>query len=779
MRRSNSDNLLPTIMIILGATGDLAEKKLLPSLFHLYEKGKLPSMFQIVGFSRRDWGNEEFQSYVTKILKKHTKETAKIKKFVQFIVYQQGYFEKRGGYNKLAVTLGFKDEEWKVCSNKLFYLAVPPKLYKGIFEHLSSSGLTEPCSPEEGWTRVIVEKPFGKDLKTAQELDRMLGDLFEEEQIYRIDHYLGKETVQNILAFRFSNSFFEPAWDNKSIEKIEVKLLERDGIAKRGEFYDGIGALRDVGQNHLLQMLSLFLMDNPGMFSADSIRAKRAEVLGAIKSMTVKDVGELTVRGQYEGYRKVEGVEKNSKTETYFRLLLEVDTLRWKGVPIVLESGKGMKEDLVEVVVTFRHQQPCLCPPGQHYKNQLHYHIQPTEGIFASFWVKKPGSEMILERKDFSFDYRAAYSDEEFIDAYEKLLTAAVAGDQTLFVSTEEILASWKFIDPIISAWQTRKVPLQSYKLHSEDIRKEKIIKKESLERLIGFVGLGKMGSEMVSRLSEHGWQLLVFDENAKAIKEAESTLVKGAADIKEMIQGLSSPRIIWLMVPAGKPVDDVLDTLLPNLSKGDIIIDGGNSFFEDSEKRAVSLKKKGIHFIDAGVSGGPGGARQGASLMIGGDKEIYELLVPLFSDLSTQGGFGYMGKAGAGHFVKMVHNGIEYGMMQSIAEGFALMKKAPFSLNLKEVARVYNRGSVVESRLVGWLLEAYDIFGQNLKGISGSVSHTGEGEWTVKTAKKFKVNVEIIAKSLAFRIRSSVKPSYTGQILTALRNRFGGHKKD
>ncbi|HEA84415.1 MAG TPA: glucose-6-phosphate dehydrogenase [Candidatus Wildermuthbacteria bacterium] len=779
MKRSNSDNLLPTIMIILGATGDLAKTKLLPSLFRLYEKGQLPSMFQIVGFSRRDWGNEEFQAYVLKVLKSHTKDTAKIKKFVQFLVYQQGDFERRGGYNKLALTLGLKDEEWRVCANKLFYLAVPPQFYKEIFEHLSSSGLTEPCSPEEGWTRVIVEKPFGKDLKTAQELDRMLGNLFEEEQVYRIDHYLGKETVQNILAFRFSNSFFEPAWDNRSIEKIEVRLLERDGIGERGEFYDGIGALRDVGQNHLLQLLSLFLMDNPGAFAADSIRAKRAEVLNALKAMTVKEVEELTVRGQYEGYGEAKGVAKNSKTETYFRLLAEVDTPRWKGVPILLESGKSMKEDRVEVIVTFRHQQPCLCPPGEHYKNQLNYHIQPTERIFASFWVKKPGSKMVLEKKDFSFDYREAYSEEEFIDAYEKLLAAAISGDQTLFVSTEEILASWKFIDPIISAWKTDKVPLSSYKIHSKSIQKEEIVKEETLEKSLGFIGLGKMGRNMVSRLSEHGWRLLVFDEDAKAVNETASTLIKGVSDLKELAERLASPRIIWLMVPAGKPVDDVLDALLPHLLKGDIIIDGGNSFFEDSQKRAARLKKKGIYFLDVGVSGGPGGARRGASLMIGGDKEIYEKLTPLFSDLSVQGGFGYMGKAGAGHFVKMVHNGIEYGMMQSLAEGFALMKKSPFSLDLKEVARIYNEGSVVESRLVGWLLEAFDVFGQNLKGVSGRVSHTGEGEWTIKTAKKFKVAVDIISRSFAFRVNSLKKPSYTGQILSALRNRFGGHKKD
>lgn len=282
----------------------------------------------------------------------------------------------------------------------------------------------------------------------------------------------------------------------------------------------------------------------------------------------------------------------------------------------------------------------------------------------------------------------------------------------------------------------------------------------------IGYIGLGKMGQNMVLRLQEKGWQVFSFDVNGKG----------NTKSLEELVNSLATSRLVWLMVPSGKPVDDVLQEIMPLLNRGDIVIDGGNSFYEDSIKRAKKLSSKGIHFLDVGVSGGPEGARSGACLMVGGEKSIYETLEPLFEDLAKGNGYGYMGESGAGHFVKMIHNGIEYGMMQAIAEGFAVMKKSPFKLNLQEIAKLYNHGSVVESRLMEWLTKAFEEFGDDLKDVSGSVGHTGEGEWTVKTAKKFSVETPIIKNSLKFRMDSAKKPSYTGKILTALRNQFGGH---
>ena len=440
-------------------------RKLIPALFHLYKEGNLPKLFQVVGFSKDSLDKERFQQMVAEMTKAKVAAAAEeIASFSKFFVYQQGTFGEREGYKKLAEFLGMRDQEWQVCSNKLFYLAVPPEHYKTIFQNLHATGLTKPCSPEEGWTRVIVEKPFGKDLKTAQELDRMLGKLFKEEQIYRMDHYLGKETVQNILAFRFSNSFLEPAWNKDWVESVSIRLLEKEGIGERGIFYDGMGALRDVGQNHMLQLLALFLMESPASFQADAVRHARSQVFKALQVPMGKALLETTIRGQYKGYAQEKNVAKDSKTETYFRIVTSLSNARWKGVPIILESGKAMEKDLVEVQVVFRHPGFCLCPDkNEHYKNVLHYTIQPDEGVRLKFWVKKPGTKMQIEEKDFVFDYKEAFEGEEFQDAYERLLLSVIEGDQTLFVSTEEIMASWKFVDSILRGWEKANAPLVMY----------------------------------------------------------------------------------------------------------------------------------------------------------------------------------------------------------------------------------------------------------------------------------------------------------------------------
>jgi glucose-6-phosphate 1-dehydrogenase len=462
----DQNNLLPTIFVILGATGDLMHKKLAPALFHLYREENLPKLFQVVGFSKDELIQEQFQQMVADMVYVKVKgaEKEKVDSFVKVFRYQQGLFEEDKGYNEIASFLGRQDGAWNVCANKLFYIAASPQFYEGIFRQLASSGLTEPCSVEEGWTRVIVEKPFGKDLKTAQELDKLLGKLFQEEQIYRIDHYLGKETVQNILAFRFSNSFLEPAWSNKSIESIRIKLWEKGDVAGRGSFYDGIGALRDVGQNHILQLLALFIMKNPGEFTADKVRKNRADVFRALHILSEKEIQSMATRGQYEDYTRAKGVSEQSQTETYFRIETSLNIPEWKGVPIYLEGGKAMPENRVEVEILFRHPTPCLCPDDAHYQNVLHYRVQPKEGIHISFWVKEPGPEMTLRQKDFEFDYKAAFEGKEISDAYERLLLSVVKGDQTLFVSTDEILAGWKFVDPIVRAWQQNGAPLRIYK---------------------------------------------------------------------------------------------------------------------------------------------------------------------------------------------------------------------------------------------------------------------------------------------------------------------------
>lgn len=765
----------PTNLVIFGATGDLVAKKVVPALFRLFAKNALPPQFRITGFSRRNLGNAKFRQRVAKIIPKPNKD------FSSLFYYEQGVFENLKDYKALAKKLATVDEEWSACSNKLFYLAVPPKYYKNVFTNLAASNLTKPCSPEEGWTRILVEKPFGKDLATSRQLDDLLGKLFKEIQIYRIDHYLAKEMLQNILTFRFSNNLFEQSWNNKRIERIEIRLLERIGVEDRGSFYDDIGALRDVGQNHLLQMLALTTMEQPPDFSADAIRKKRAEILTTLQIPTQAEVSAASFRAQYAGFRKIDGVKPDSQTETYFKLRAFLTAERWRGVPIFLESGKRLANPRKEIVLIFRHPSPCLCPPGRHYQNKVVIRLEPREAIQIDFWGKKPGLTMDIEKKSLDFFLRQKKQQTQYTEEYEKLLLDCIAGDQTLFISTREVKAMWKFIDPFVRSWHKNLVPLNFYRPDNKDILA--VAEKEiggpaapKINKEIGIIGLGKMGTNIAKRLLDKDWRVVGYNRSRAATDELVKSGLDGAYSLAELSSQLTSPKLLWLMVPAGKAVDEVIGKLLPTLKRGDVIVDGGNSFYQDSVRREKLLKKRGIRSLDVGVSGGPAGARNGASLMVGGDKKLFAQLAPLFADLAVENGYEYMGSAGAGHFVKMVHNGIEYGMMQAIAEGFTLLKRAKYKLNLAKVASVYNHGSVVESRLIGWLKEAFQIYGESLDTVSGSAGHTGEGAWTVQVAKREKIKVRVIEEAMKFRIASAKNPSYTGRILSALRNRFGGH---
>ena len=296
----------------------------------------------------------------------------------------------------------------------------------------------------------------------------------------------------------------------------------------------------------------------------------------------------------------------------------------------------------------------------------------------------------------------------------------------------------------------------------------------------IGYFGLGKMGFNMVLRLLDRSYNVIACNRSPEPIKEVAKAGADTAFTCADIAKNLKAPRLVWIMVPAGKPTDEVIfeeGNLINLLQRGDTIIDGGNSFYKDTVRRYKKLGERGINFLDAGVSGGPNGARNGASIMVGGDREVYKEYEVLFKDLSVPDGYGYMGPSGAGHFVKMVHNGIEYGMMQAIGEGFEVLKAAPFKLDLKKVAEVYSRGTVIESKLISWLKSAYEQHGEDLEEISGSISQSGEGLWTSQTAKELGVPVPIIESSVKFREQSENNPSYTGRVVSALRNQFGGHE--
>jgi glucose-6-phosphate 1-dehydrogenase len=784
------DNI-PTVLVIFGGTGDLMAKKVLPALFHLFEKDKLPTFFRVIGVARKELSDVDYRNFVMHALKEHKDimktTSSRTKSFSELFFYHRGFVKNLEDYETLASRLGKVDDEWKTCSNKLFYLGVPPNLYESTFRNLAKSGLTKPCGLKEGWTRVIIEKPFGSDLKSARRLCRILCSLFKQEQLYIVDHYLGKEMIQNILFFRFANSFFDGFWNNKFVDHIEVRLLEDIGVEGRGKFYDSVGALRDVGQNHLLQMLALSTMDNPVRFEPEAIRTNRAKILQRLRTPTDREIHRLTFRAQYIGYKEVEGVQPDSSTETYFKTVAFLDSPRWQGVPILLESGKRLGTPKKEVAVYLKHPSPCLCPKELrgHLGSRIVFSVEPKKSIEMYLQSKEPGFITEVGEKKFSCVFKDESKKIQYVEEYEKLLFDCVAGDQTFFVSIEEVEAAWRFVDPIQKAWKKGLVPLSQYEAGIDLVLSESKVVERTLRESTGLkkelsvVGLGKMGSNLAFNLVDKGWKVVGFNRTIEVTRGLMERGIVGAATLKEMARLLEPPRVVWLMIKAGDAVDEVLfgkEGLVNHLGKGDTIIDGGNSFYKDSVKRARRLKEKGITFVDIGISGGPEGARNGACLMVGGTKEAYERLLPLYLDVAAFQGVQFFEGSGAGHFVKMVHNGIEYGIMQAIAEGFTVLRNADYSLNLENVVEVYNHGSVIESRLMEWLGKAFEVHGADLKNVSGKVAHTGEGEWTVKTAREMGLKTKIIEEAVNFRIKSQDNPSYIGKMLSALREQFGGH---
>lgn len=463
--QENQQKLRPVTFVIFGATGDLARTKLFPALFNLLTKGKLPEKYSIIGFSRRDWSDSDFQTYVSEILvKNRTALDSKIfDNFINSLRYIKGDFTVFDDYKRVVETISKIDVEREICSDRLLYLAAPPEIYEFILSGIDKSGLAIPCGGDKGWARVLIEKPFGTNTKMAERLEKLLSKWFKEEQIFRIDHYLAKETIQNILTFRFSNTIFEPVWNRKFIESVHIFLLEEKGIGTRGSFYDGLGALRDVGQNHLLQMLALVTMENPVEFNAKSVRKSRADIF---KKISIRNKASY-VRGQYEGYSNENGVSPESLTETYFFAEAVVNNKRWKNVPFYIETGKNLKKNEVKIVINFKPEVFCLKPPFCNiYNNQMTFHIQPKEEISIRFWKNKPGFGIDLEPKYFNFSYKDSSENGNAPEAYEKVLFDAISGDQMLFATTEEISASWKFIHKV--AKKLKEQDLIKYKEGSE-----------------------------------------------------------------------------------------------------------------------------------------------------------------------------------------------------------------------------------------------------------------------------------------------------------------------
>jgi len=438
----------PFTMIIFGATGDLTHHKLIPSLLSLFNQNFLPDDFMIIGFSRRDISDEQFADSF-----KELKDKEGWSEFSKHLQYQKGTFEDKAGYLELTHRLNNYDEKMGACITRFFYLATPPQYYSDILDRLVSTKLSEGCGQGSNkWTRIVVEKPFGRDLMTAKMLESKLSDGFEEKQIFRVDHYLGKETVQNLLAFRFANSIFEPTWNKDYIDHIQINWGETKGVETRGAFFEGVGIHRDFIQNHVMQLIAAVAMEQPKSFTKEDLRDARAKVIGLIK------FSGKAVRGQYEGYRNEKGVAPDSKTETFIAAKLFVETPRFSNVPFYIRVGKKVPKDIVEISVVFTQTCHILfkeygCPE---IGNVLTFRIQPDEGITLRFIAKKPGVKLSLEPVKMKFNYKEGFGTAG-LDAYEKILLDIFAGDQILFSRSDEIQNSWSILDNMLKNWQNEE----------------------------------------------------------------------------------------------------------------------------------------------------------------------------------------------------------------------------------------------------------------------------------------------------------------------------------
>ncbi len=447
----------PFVIIIFGGTGDLAQNKLFPALFSLYRQKQLGDSFYIVGFARRPFTDEEYRD----LIKRQLKAGGKWEAFAKHLYYEQGVFDEEAGYNSLITRLNGFDSEVGACITRLFYLATPPDHYETILGFLKSTTLSEGCGQGSGkWTRMAIEKPFGKNLETAKSLDRTLTDLFDEKQIYRVDHYLAKETVQNMLAFRFANGIFEPVWNSEYIDHVQVTFAEKEGVRTRGKFFDGVGILRDVAQNHLLQLVATVAMEQPMSFTKEEVRNARAKAIQSIRCIEPEEVYKSVVHGQYLGYTKENQVADDSQTETFVAMKFFVETPRFSEVPFYVRAGKKMPKDEVVIHVVFKQTCHILfkefgCPE---IGNVLTIRIQPNEGIGLRVIAKRPfgmaqdlqpGSKLALGTVDMHFTYQDEFGGRG-ADAYERLLLDILSGDQMLFNRSDELESSWEFVTKIL-----------------------------------------------------------------------------------------------------------------------------------------------------------------------------------------------------------------------------------------------------------------------------------------------------------------------------------------
>ncbi|WP_326795252.1 glucose-6-phosphate dehydrogenase [Streptomyces sp. NBC_01808] len=473
--RDPQDRRLPRIagpsgLVIFGVTGDLSRKKLMPAVYDLANRGLLPPGFSLVGFARREWADEDFAQVVHDSVKEHARTPFREEVWQQLsegFRFVQGDFDDDEAFERLRTTIEDLDKARGTGGNFAFYLSVPPKFFPLVVQQLKEHRLADPAG--DSWRRAVIEKPFGHDLKSAEELNRIVHEVFEPDQVFRIDHYLGKETVQNILALRFANTMFEPIWNRSYVDHVQITMAEDIGIGGRAGYYDGIGAARDVIQNHLLQLLALTAMEEPTAFDAQALVAEKTKALESVR--LPEDLGRHTVRAQYtagwqggekvRGYLEEEGIDAHSGTDTYAAIKLEIDNRRWAGVPFYLRAGKRLGRRVTEIAVVFQrapHLPFDTTDTMELGQNALVIRVQPDEGITVRFGSKVPGTSMEVRDVTMDFAYGESFT-ESSPEAYERLLLDVLLGDANLFPRPQEVELSWKILDPIEEHWARHGKP--------------------------------------------------------------------------------------------------------------------------------------------------------------------------------------------------------------------------------------------------------------------------------------------------------------------------------
>jgi glucose-6-phosphate 1-dehydrogenase len=465
---SETEKLEPCALVIFGATGDLTKRKLIPALYSLSIENRLPPGMVVVGAARSEMSHEEFRrkmrGAVAEFARGGLKDPKAWDRFAANLYYLQANHREPDSYLKLKDSLSHLESMCATGGRRILYLAIPPDQYGPVIQQIAAASLSGRHVHGGSWTRVVIEKPFGADLESARELNRIVHEAFDEGQVFRIDHYLGKETVRNILVFRFGNSVFEPIWNRRYVDYVEIAAAETVGVESRGDYYEKAGVIRDMFQNHLLQLLCLTAMEPPVAFAADPVRDEKAKVLRAIRPISPADAQEIVVRGQYAsgalagktvaGYREEPGVDPESATETYAALKLAIDNWRWEGVPFYLRSGKRLAKRVTEIAIHFKRPPLLLfnsCSVGQLNSNVLCLRIQPDEGISLTFEVKPPGPDICVSSWCLDFDYEEAFGVAP-PDAYETLLLDCIRGDSTLFIRQDWVELAWAILTPLLQS---------------------------------------------------------------------------------------------------------------------------------------------------------------------------------------------------------------------------------------------------------------------------------------------------------------------------------------